>query len=88
MRQLVHVEKRGKWCEPGGHDAIATHGPWGKSDVCCSPRPTVAPVRECACGALSDSTKPMPLAWRDHLVGGEHVFTCSELCRLQKGLRS
>lgn len=41
-----------------------------------------------ACKAESDRAKPMPTQWADHIVDGQHVFTCSTLCRLQKGLKA
>lgn len=65
MKQLIHVERRGKWVRPDPN----------------------TPRECCVCGALSDRRMPMPAVWGDHILDGEHVFTCSTLCRLQKGLR-
>lgn len=63
MKQVTHVERRGKWARPSG-------------------------PRECAaCHALSDRRVAMPEGWKDHLVDGQHLFTCSALCRLQRGLK-
>lgn len=64
MKQVTHVEKRGKWARHTG------------DRVCI------------ACSATSPHRTPMPPGWRDHLVDGAHVFTCSASCRLAKGLKA
>lgn len=83
MKHVSHVAKRGPWC--GEHER-SVRGPYGTSSTCCS-SDTVSRTRECACGALSDRMKPMPAQWSHHMVDGQSIFTCSTLCRLQRGLK-
>jgi hypothetical protein len=60
----------------------SVRGPWGTSSVCCSRVPRVEKPRRCAeCGATSPRPERMPAGWRDQLVAGAHVFTCSKGCR-------
>jgi hypothetical protein len=63
MKQVTHIEKRGKWGRPDPN----------------------APRQCCACSATSDRRKAMPTQWEHRITQGESLFTCSTLCRLQKG---